>query len=386
MSIGTEHGVETTVIQQVAERIRELITRNGLKRGAAIPSYRELAREYGAAYVSVKQGVDLLAAEGILRKQRGKGCFVSRELAMPARKLAHLGVVITSSRNSLFQLAYLSDIMRGLTDEQLTGADLHIFSMRQDGMVSPAQIGEWDISGTALVGVENDDYLRAFAKSRMPAVVVDYCSEAVPLDYVACDNRAAVKQMVSHLARLGHRRIAYLTPPLNEGVVRPDDPKRTLIMKNSSDRRERQMESTRMFAELGLLADVYSAGEAQNNIPQVADGLLVRKGQSDCPTAVLSENNMSARKLVEALAQRGIRVPEDISVAAVASDSLMSVDQLALTCCQFDFAKMGRTAVTILTERCRNPGVFKPHIHRIGYKFHEGQTCRRLKERKGGAR
>ena len=370
----------TTVVRQVANHVRARIEREQLKRGAPLPSYRDLAAELGVAYLTVKRGIDVLVAEGVIHQQPGRGTFVAKELAMAPRELEHLGVIFPSTRHILVMHQYIAEIMKGIAAGASPMVDTHIFSLRQDGMVRAGHLGEWAINGVILLGLENDDYLRAFAQWGTPGVVVDYCSEAAPLDYVACDNRPAAQRVVAYLAELGHRRVAFAAGHSRMRVVRPDDEESTLLIRDSSDARERRDESVRALRERGMLTDVGVSQEIRENdlwIGPVADDLHLRRGDSDCPSAVVTDSNFSALVLLKELARRGLRVPEDVSLCAVASDGDVAINGQCLTCCRFDFVGMGRKAIDLLGARCRKPGLDKPRVHRIGFEFVEGQTVRR---------
>lgn len=361
--------------------MKELIRTRDLRPGDALPSYLELCKKFSVSYVTVKRGMDDLAAEGIIRQQNGRGTFVAKGLAMMPRDLSLVGVIFPASRELLFCAPYLSEIMRGIAQKAPPQADTHIFSLRQDGMVHAAQLGEWNLGGVILLDMENDDYLRAFAQWGTPGVVVDYCSQAAPLDYVACDNRAAARQMVAHLHALGHRRVAYAAPRSQKAVKRYDNLRANLLVRDSSDVRERHDESVAALRARGMLADVLNLSEMHKDDRlafHASDELVCRLRSANGPTALLTDSNLSALILLDEFTRRGLRVPEDVSVCAVASDGNATFGDRRLTCCRFDFLGMGRTAVDLLAARCREPVLEKPCVHRIGFEFWEGQTVRTL--------
>ena len=67
---------------QVADVLRQRITRGVWTVGDCLPSLDELAVEFGVARVTVRQSVNLLVREGLLSAQQGRGTFVT---GMPAR-------------------------------------------------------------------------------------------------------------------------------------------------------------------------------------------------------------------------------------------------------------------------------------------------------------
>ena len=370
-----------TVVQQVANHVRERIANEQLKRGAPLPSYRELANELEVACWTVKRGIDELVAEGVVLPQQGRGVFVAKELSGAPRALRNLGIVFPSTRSSLFRAHYLTDIMRGVTIYENHCPRLHLFSLHQDGLIPPAQLVEWAVDGVILISVENDDYLHVFARHRIPAVVADYRSPDVPLDFVACDNRGAARRIVSHLAALGHRQVTYIDTDSKSEVVKADTDPTTILVRDSSDVRERRAESLQAMDDAGLRAEVWTQPVGMKP-PEWMATVMGRLDDlwsgPDRPTVLLLGNNYSAERLVDALARRGRRVPEDLSVAAVASDSDVRLTGQALTACRFDFVGMGRQAFDLLVQRCRNRGLKKACEHRIGFEFIEGQTVGRV--------
>ena len=373
MKTGFFANTDKTVVRQVADAVRARMVREKLKRGAPLPSYRELANELGVAYWTVKRGIDELVAEGVVLQQRGRGIFVAKELAPLPQSLNRLGVICPSSRTSLFINSYLTEIMHGAMLQAST-TYLSIFSLREDGLVNAAQLGEAGVNGVLLLNVDNDDYLRSFAQWGTPGVAVDYCAQAVPLDYVACDNPAAARELVTHLAALGHRRVVYAAGPLRQAVARPDDKHATLLVRDSSDVRERRDASVEALRARGMLADLWDQPQLDAAITD-AFCRQVRSGRG--PTALLTDNHAGARGLLDALTQRGLRVPEELSVCAVAGDQAASHRHPVLTHCRFDFTDMGRKAMELLAARCLQP---KAPVggHRIGFEFVAGETTRKV--------
>ena len=67
---------------QLADLMRQRIARGVWPQGHRLPSLEELMAEFGVARVTVRQAVDLLAREGLVSPQQGRGTFVT---GAPAR-------------------------------------------------------------------------------------------------------------------------------------------------------------------------------------------------------------------------------------------------------------------------------------------------------------
>jgi len=365
--------------QHVIHHVQAIIREQNLRPGDLLPTYQQLAKIIGVSYVTVKRGLDDLEFQGLVRRVPSKGTFVTKELVFLPRPLKRLGLIHPSTREILFSFPYLIDILRGITADAPMGMDMHVFSIREDGMVSAAQLADEDVDGVILLSVENDEYLRAFADWGTPGIVVDYCSSKQPMDCVACDNRAAAQKMADYLLGLGHRRVAYASSH-EQSVVKGPTRNRltnTLMIRNSSDSRERLEETILALRERHILSDVWGlpfGGWAAF----VAEEIRHRASHSMHPTAILTDNNYALMLLKNELQQRGLRVPEDISLGAIASDTELS-SGISPTACRFDFNAMGRTAVRLLAERCQKPQPPAGTMaHRIGFQFMEGQTVSRV--------
>jgi GntR family transcriptional regulator len=66
---------------QLAELFRGRIARGIWLSGGKLPSIEDLMREFDVARVTVRQAVNLLAQEGLLSPQRGRGTFIQRQPA-----------------------------------------------------------------------------------------------------------------------------------------------------------------------------------------------------------------------------------------------------------------------------------------------------------------
>jgi GntR family transcriptional regulator len=62
---------------QLAELVRQRVTKGHWPPGSMLPSIEHLMREFDVARVTVRQAIALLADEGLLSPQRGRGTFVT---------------------------------------------------------------------------------------------------------------------------------------------------------------------------------------------------------------------------------------------------------------------------------------------------------------------
>lgn len=146
---------------------------------------------------------------------------------------------------------------------------------------------------------------------------------------VAVDQRRGARLVVAHLADLGHTRIAHLAGPT--GWL---------------DAAERELGWRDELAARDLPAETLVRGDWTAASGFGAAGQL----PSDV-TAVFASNDEMALGLVRALVERGLRVPQDVSVAGFDDIEVAGYALPPLTTVRQDFAELGRAAVRTLLER-----------------------------------
>jgi GntR family transcriptional regulator len=75
------------VFKQIADRLRASIESGELAPGAQLPSEQELIGAHGVARGTIRQAVNVLRGEGLVRTEHGRGTFVRDR--PPVRRLAH---------------------------------------------------------------------------------------------------------------------------------------------------------------------------------------------------------------------------------------------------------------------------------------------------------
>ncbi|GHJ47612.1 LacI family transcriptional regulator [Catellatospora sp. TT07R-123] len=179
---------------------------------------------------------------------------------------------------------------------------------------------------------EHTDDLQRLRASRLPFVVVDPRTPP-PRDIpaVSAAHFSGARAVTEHLLQLGHRRIGVLAGPHNwlAGKAR-------LAGHNSA------------LADVGMLADPSLVRSAE---PTTAFGHAAAAELLDLPeppTAVIGFNDKVAVGIISAAADRGLRVPDDLSVTGFDDIDLAQATNPKLTTVRQPLEEMGRMAVSLI--------------------------------------
>jgi DNA-binding LacI/PurR family transcriptional regulator len=176
-----------------------------------------------------------------------------------------------------------------------------------------------------------------------PVVVVARDIRSPLVDSIKSDERAGARQVVRHLARLGHRRIVHVDGGSGAGAGSRRDGYRQAMREHGLAR------------EIRVLAGDYTdvAGV------QAAEGLLE---SGDLPTAVFAANDLVAAGLIDRLEDDGVRIPEDVSVIGYDNTFLAALHHMSLTTVDQPRPDMGRRAMAVLIERMEGRRATPVHV------------------------
>jgi LacI family transcriptional regulator/LacI family repressor for deo operon, udp, cdd, tsx, nupC, and nupG len=162
----------------------------------------------------------------------------------------------------------------------------------------------------------------------VPLLLVNRLHGGLPS--VVIDNADGVRQAVTHLHALGHRRIGFAGGPVGSW----SDAQRRRGLEHASH----GLRSVDVV-DLGHFPPVFGGG--------VAAGDLVAASEV---TAVLAHNDLLALGILSRLRARGVRVPEDVSVVGYDDIPAATLVSPALTTVTVPLARLGRAAVDLLVE------------------------------------
>ena len=188
------------------------------------------------------------------------------------------------------------------------------------------------VDGFVLYSVmPGDPRLRAVRARRLPYVLVDH-EPAPGVAVVNIDDRGATRAVAEHLAGLGHRRVGVVlgwdNPAARAGEIAPA----------YHVYRERTGGWREGFTAAGVDWDGAPVGSGpgfDRATGRIAGLALLERAAAERPTAVVTFSDLLALGVIDAAAERGVTVPEELSVvgfddvpaAALATPPLTTVRQ-----------------------------------------------------------
>jgi DNA-binding LacI/PurR family transcriptional regulator len=237
---------------------------------------------------------------------------------------------------------FIADYMDGiLSASTIAGFSVEIVSFSGTDMGEVVQrIRSSRAAGAIVLATELDaSDIGAFEATGCPVVFLDACFEYYRFDFVDMNNTDSVYLAIRHLVEMGHKTIGFI-----QGRVRTP---------NFVAREKAFIEC---LADLGLSLIpryVVSVGSRFQTACTDMHEALDRLG-ADLPTAFFCVNDTIALGCLRAMNEKGVRVPEDVSIIGFDNLSAGEMSAPPLTSINVSKQLIGRRAVMLLHERIKN--------------------------------
>lgn len=257
---------------------------------------------------------------------------VARRLRVKSTQI--LGLIISDIANPFFP-----SVVRGIEDVAYAN-QYTLLLCNSDEDPDKERLYIDIMRGESVAGViispvaETDNYSRVLLQSGVPVVAMDRRMLDLEVDTVIVRNVEGAYQAVSHLLKLGHHRIGFIggPPRTTSGRERREGYEKALV--------EHGVESDQALIKIG---DFKQAGGYRMTCELLE--------MNEPPTAIFTVNNLTTLGALNAIHERGLRIPQDVAI--IGFDDMPWAPSLdpPLTAVSQPTYELGCTAANLLLKR-----------------------------------
>lgn len=216
--------------ERICNYLLDEVRSGALPPGARVPSEMELAVRFEVSRITSKRALEVLRQAGVIERIRGKGSFVARHLPdldqisaagpqrnRPAERTPVAIGLVMPDLSEVYGLELFYAI-----EEYCAQQGISLVIRRSAGHQAEEEkaieslVSSGLVEGLVVFPVHGEYYnatLLRMILDGQPLVLVDRFLTGIAGCAVHTDNRAAAKALTERLLDLGHRHIAFVSPP-----------------------------------------------------------------------------------------------------------------------------------------------------------------------------
>lgn len=320
-----------------------------------MPTIRDVARQAGVSTATVSAALNGTAFVSPELKQRVLAAVnklgyapdaIARSLKQGRTHL--IGLVVADITNPFFnEFTQVVEAVAGTAGFSVLLCDTNQdFGKEQEYL---RLMRTYRVEGLILAATgQSSDYQQAGMEGlHMPVVLVDRALPALPFDSVTLDNVTAAMLATNHILDFGHRCVGAITGSLHLSAAR-----------------ERDQGFRAALQHRGLRCDERFVRDGRFREDDAFAACLDILTHDDHPTALFVANNHMLIGVMRAIAERGLRCPQDVSVVSIDDFRWANAFIPRLTTVSQPVPEIGRIAVRLLLDRLAGTAPEQP-VHRV---------------------
>lgn len=349
-----------------------LITSGVIKNMDKFPSETILQKKFGYSRQTVRTALQQLEDEGLITRVRGSGTYVSYEGSTENESRQRVGLLLSYYSDYLFSQVY--DGIESALKEKGYGIEVAVTKNRlNDEAIYLEGLLKSNVSGLIIEGSRsafpnpNIRLYREIRKQNIPTLFIHNHYENQLFDSVEMEDARAAYELTKILIEHGHRRIG--------GIFKYDDMQGI----------ERYKGFIQCLSDYGVKFDDdcvrwYSTKDMDEKLGK--NGMLhMYRRTKDC-TAMIVYNDEVAGYYMEFLADRGLSVPEDVSVVSFDDAELQQEQKVKLLSAVHPKYQLGRiTAKNLLRMMEDENWQERNYSYRFPVKLNDGNSVRAIDRR-----
>lgn len=336
------------------EQLKEDILSGRIQAGEKLPSENELAASFSISRHTVRKALSILENDGYITARHGKGTFCSER--MIHRNNSHNIAVVTT---------YLSDyifprLIQGM-DRVLTANAYSIIlkntgnSRTNEAKVLQEMLNK-PIDGLIIEPSKSQilckhlNLYEMFDKYGIPYVFIQGSyPQMLDKPRILMDDCQGGYLLTQYLIESGHKHIV--------GIFKADD----------SQGAQRHRGYTKALQEAGILYDpemvIWFHTEDRRIKPPLMLNQMLDQGVN--MDAIVCYNDQIAMLAIDALKERGLSIPEDISITGYDNSMIAEAGQIGLTTIAHPQERLGEMAAELILEQIRKVPLSDSKVERL---------------------
>lgn len=347
--------------------ISELST-GRLRPGMELPSEQRLAESLRIARSTVRHALAELERDGLVSRFHGKGTYIHEEACQRLRKGRDLFALIMPDTQTGFCPALLRSFENAAArlHNQVIICNSNNEVQRQGNTI--LQLIDHSVAGVAIMPTTSPPtpafQIRHLQKCGIPVVFCGRKVEGIRAPLLAIPFEEVGRRAGRMILEAGHRRVAYFALHRSQATLAYEDGLR---------------KSFRAIGTRGVDLQVFYGTCPAPDMPaheqEICEALDRICGRPERPTAIFASFDSLAELIYLLLSQRGLRVPDDVSLVGFGGTQRESAIGRRLTSVTVDEVDMGHLTAELLDQmRCGRLPLEHDAVHPVSLGVSAGET------------
>lgn len=310
---------------------------------------KTIAGHFGVSGATVSKALnDLPGVSDSLRKEikdyAKENSYIPNTFGkgLKGKKLQVIGVVISDNTNPVYSMN-----IQGIESEaEKRGYNILLCNAHEDWRTEEKQINillQKGVSGIIIApsDCDNPEYegrrFEILRHRKIPVVLLNRTLEKqdIEFDYVKMDNVYGAYIATEYLIQKGHKRIAHITAQINNSSTR--------------DRKNGFLSACKKNLGRNSSKDVFCCSSMTYDAAYMETNRILKEHSHI--TAFFAANDIMAFGVINALLEKGLKVPDDYAVVGYDDNQYARINSIPLTTVRQEADYIGKRAAVVLIDK-----------------------------------